>query len=174
MDGQGAVPLKEGCRVVTHSLALGADQALPTPGQHPGVEQSGEGCHLLQLKFRAQAELFSAVHGASLSLTSPPRPGSPLRRCSLSKPSPCNTRPTQNRRTRWPGSWSQPLPVAHSSLPGTELRAWPGRASARLADRRSVLPSWPGLPYGPAQATYAGLWPWSRGSSEYLWGGPGS
>lgn len=70
MDGQGAVPLKEGCRAVTHSLALGGDRALPTPGQHSAVEQRERGCHLLQLKFRAQAELFSAVHGASVSLTS--------------------------------------------------------------------------------------------------------
>lgn len=50
MDGQGAVPLKEGCRAVTHSLALGGDRALPTPGQHSAVEQRERGCHLLQLK----------------------------------------------------------------------------------------------------------------------------
>lgn len=53
MDGQGAVPLKEGCGAVTHSLARGGDWSLPTPGQHLAIEQRGQGCHLLQLKFRA-------------------------------------------------------------------------------------------------------------------------
>lgn len=159
--------------MVTHSLALGADQALPHTWAAPGVEQSGEGCHLLQLKFRAQAELFSRPVQVDLLVPDlPSQAGSPLRRC-LGKPSLVTLRPHRAgglggqavgpSRFLWPTALS---PALSSGL-------GQGGASAR-PDREGVC-----FPHGQACRTglpkptlVFGLGP--EGAPEYLWGGPGA